>query len=219
MNGFWRMALLAALLPAGGLATSAWAQDQSTTPAPQDQPSAAAPAQDQSPPAPAPAPTAQDQQPAPAPAPAATAPAEHQHVMPADAGPAPHQRQKAPADAYVYIGWPNDGEVIRSTRFKVWFGARNIGIAPAGVNVPNTGHHHLLIDVDLPDPDEPIPNDKNHLHYGLGQTEAMVDLPPGRHTLQLLLGDADHVPFDPPLASKKIVIYVRPGGGGPVASH
>ena len=74
----------------------------------------------------------------------------------------------------------------------------------------NTGHHHLLIDVPVPPLDQPIPNDHNHLHFGLGQTETMIELPPGTHTLQLLMGDADHVPHDPPVMSRRITIYVRP---------
>jgi Domain of unknown function (DUF4399) len=117
-------------------------------------------------------------------------------------------RTPAPHDAYVYIGWPLDGATV-GTKFKVWFGTRNFGIAPAGVQKANTGHHHLLIDVPLPPLDQPIPNDRNHLHFGLGQTEAIVELPPGKHTLQLLMGDADHVPHDPALMSRRITIYVR----------
>ena len=73
--------------------------------------------------------------------------------------------------------------------FKVWFGLRGMGVAPAGVDKPNTGHHHLIVDADLPPPDQPIPNNKNYLHFGGGQTETILDLPPGKHTLQLLLGD------------------------------
>jgi hypothetical protein len=115
----------------------------------------------------------------------------------------------APADAYLYIGWPNDGEVINSCQFRVWFGLRHMGVAPAGVDKPNTGHHHLLIDTDLGAPEEPIPNDRNHLHFGGGQTEAMVELPPGTHTLQLVMGDKDHVPHNPPVVSKQITITVR----------
>jgi hypothetical protein len=114
----------------------------------------------------------------------------------------------APPDASLYIGWPNDGEVVKSP-FKVWFGLRNMGVAPAGVEKPNTGHHHLLIDVELPPLDEPIPNNLNHLHFGAGQTETVLELPPGRHTLQLLMGDKDHLPFDPPVVSKTIAITVR----------
>ncbi|HET6307133.1 MAG TPA: DUF4399 domain-containing protein [Rhodopila sp.] len=127
------------------------------------------------------------------------------------------KRTPAPADAYVYIGWPNDGQVLHSTHFKVWFGTRNFGVAPAGTNKPNTGHHHLLIDTALPPLDQPIPNDSHHLHFGLGQTETWVDLPPGTHTLQLLMGDADHIPHDPPVMSKKITIYVRAPAENPGA--
>jgi hypothetical protein len=115
----------------------------------------------------------------------------------------------SPKDALVYIGWPNDGEVINTRTVKIWFGLRHMGVAPAGVDKPNTGHHHLLIDTDLPPFDEPIPNDRNHLHFGGGQTEAVIELPPGTHTLQLLLGDKDHVPHNPPVYSKKITITVR----------
>jgi hypothetical protein len=132
-------------------------------------------------------------------------------AKPAEQQAAPDQgfkRTPAPADAYVYIGWPTDGAVIHSTHIKVWFGTRNFGVAPAGTYKPNTGHHHLLIDTDLPPLDQPIPNDKNHLHFGLGQTETVIELPPGTHTLQLLMGDGDHIPHDPPLMSKKITIHV-----------
>ena len=118
-------------------------------------------------------------------------------------------RTPAPAEAYVYIGWPNDGEVLRTRRFKVWFGTRNFGVAPAGVTKANTGHHHLLIDSALPPLDEPIPNNKQHLHFGAGQTETYIELPPGTHTLQIMMGDADHVPHDPPLVSKKITVRVQ----------
>src|SRR3954454_9818163 len=121
------------------------------------------------------------------------------------------QRSPAPREAYVYIGWPQDGQVINGTRFKVWFGTRNFGVAPAGVTTPNTGHHHIIIDAPLPPLDGPVPNDRNHLHFGLGQTETMLELPPGTHTLQLLMGDADHVPHDPPVMSKRITITVRAG--------
>ena len=115
----------------------------------------------------------------------------------------------APADAYLYIGWPNDGEVIDARRFRVWFGLRHMGVAPAGIDKPNTGHHHLLVDTPIPPADQPIPNDRNHLHFGGGQTEAMVDLPPGTHTLQLIMGDKDHVPHNPPIVSKQVTVTVR----------
>jgi hypothetical protein len=116
----------------------------------------------------------------------------------------------APANANLYIGWPNDGEVISAGKpFRVWFGLRNMGVAPKDVKVPNTGHHHLLIDVAMPPPDQEIPSDRNHLHFGAGETEAMVELPPGKHTLQLLMGDDKHIPHNPPIRSKKISITVK----------
>ena len=87
---------------------------------------------------------------------------------------------------------------------------RGMGVTHAGDNFQNSGHHHLLIDVDEPlNPDEPIPQDKAHMHFGAGQTEARIELPPGKHTLQLVLGDADHYPFVPPVVSKKITIRIK----------
>lgn len=123
--------------------------------------------------------------------------------------PATADERKPMADnAREYIIWPADGEVIQGGKFWLRMGLSGVGIAPAGVDKKLTGHHHLLIDVDLPPLDEPIPNDKNHLHFGRGQTEARIELPPGRHTLQLLLGDDNHVPHQPPLYSKKITVIV-----------
>lgn len=114
----------------------------------------------------------------------------------------------APKDAYLYIIWPTDGERIKGA-FWCRFGLRNMGVTHAGDKTPNTGHHHLLIDIDEPlDPNEPIPSDKKHLHFGAGQTEVRLELPPGPHTLQLVFGDADHIPFDPPVVSRKIRIVV-----------
>jgi hypothetical protein len=115
----------------------------------------------------------------------------------------------APENAYVYIGWPNDGEVIGRGQIRVWFGLRHMGVAPAGVGKPNTGHHHLLIDTELQDLDAPIPSDRNHLHFGGGQTETTLELPPGSHTLQLVMGDLDHIPHNPPVMSKKVTVTVR----------
>ena len=100
-----------------------------------------------------------------------------------------------------------------------------MGVAPAGVDKPNSGHHHLLIDAPLPPLDQPIPNDENHLHFGGGQTEANVTLQTGRHTLQLLLGDAYHVPHQPPVYSDPVVVYVGltppppPSATSPVRRH
>ena len=115
----------------------------------------------------------------------------------------------SPAGAKVYIINLKDGAEVTSP-FLVQFGLSGMGIAPAGVEKPNTGHHHLLIDTDLPPLDEEVPNDKNHLHFGLGQTEARIELPPGRHTLQLLFADDNHVPHKPALYSKKITVIVPP---------
>ena len=115
----------------------------------------------------------------------------------------------APKDAEVYIIWPYDGAVINGGKFWLRMGLRNMGVAPKGVDVPDTGHHHVLIDTDLPPAGEPIPSDRNHLHFGAGETEARIELPPGKHTLQLLLGDSNHVSFVPPVYSKKISITVR----------
>ncbi len=115
----------------------------------------------------------------------------------------------APKNAYLYIGWPNDGEVVRKNNFRVWFGLRNMGIAPAGTEKSMTGHHHLIVDAPLPPMDEEIPADKNHLHCGKGQTETRITLPSGTHTLQLLLGDLDHLPHNPPMVSQKKTITVK----------
>jgi hypothetical protein len=116
----------------------------------------------------------------------------------------------APANAYAYIGYPNDGQTLPAGKpFKVWFGLRYMGVAPRGVKFPNSGHHHLLIDTDLPPMDKEIPSDRNHLHFGAGETETMIELPPGKHTLQLLMGDDKHLPHNPPVYSRKITIYVK----------
>jgi hypothetical protein len=119
------------------------------------------------------------------------------------------QGTPAPADAYLYFVWPQDGTTIKGA-FWARFGLRNMGVTQAGSNAPNAGHHHLLVDVNEPlQPNEPIPQDKAHLHFGAGQTEARIELPPGKHTLQLVLGDAKHIPFNPPVVSKKITITVK----------
>ncbi|MDE1184295.1 DUF4399 domain-containing protein [Paraburkholderia sp.] len=116
----------------------------------------------------------------------------------------------APPGAFAYIGYPNDGQVVQANKpFRVWFGLRFMGVAPKGVKYPNTGHHHLLIDTDLPPMDQEIPSDRNHLHFGAGETETMITLPPGRHTLQLLMGDDMHIPHNPPIYSKKITVIAR----------
>jgi hypothetical protein len=121
----------------------------------------------------------------------------------------PRQRGQAPKDAKAYIIWPPNGAVIDGGKLWVRMGLQNFGVAPAGVKKDNTGHHHLIIDRELPPLDEEIPNDKNHLHFGGGQTEARIELPPGVHTLQMLIGDSEHIPHDPPVTSPKITITVR----------
>ncbi|MBN8734898.1 MAG: DUF4399 domain-containing protein [Xanthomonadales bacterium] len=116
---------------------------------------------------------------------------------------------KAPADARVYIISPADGATV-GRDVTVRFGLSGMGVAPAGVEREHTGHHHLLIDVaTLPAAGQPIPNDEHHMHFGGGQTETVLHLAPGTHTLQLELGDANHVPFDPPVVSSKITIHVK----------
>lgn len=126
----------------------------------------------------------------------------------AAAGQEKHKSKPAPQGVRLYIVWPANGQVIKGGKFWLRMGLKGMGVAPAGVVWPNTGHHHVLIDVEPPPQDEPIPNDRNHLHFGKGQTEARVELPPGKHTLQLMLGDEDHVPFDPPVLSQKITVTV-----------
>ena len=119
------------------------------------------------------------------------------------------QGKPAAKDAVVYFVWPQSGAVIKGA-FWCRFGLRNMGITHAGDNFQNSGHHHLLIDVSEPlDPNEPIAQDKSHLHYGAGQTEARIELPPGKHTLQLVLGDANHYPFQPPVVSNKVTVTIK----------
>ena len=121
----------------------------------------------------------------------------------------------SPKGAAVYFVGLNDGATV-PTKVTVRFGLHDMGVAPAGLDRANSGHHHLLIDTELPPLDQPIPNDFNHLHFGAGQTEAEITLKPGTHTLQLLFGDKDHIPHNPPLMSPRIrVVVMAPGGEGP----
>lgn len=118
------------------------------------------------------------------------------------------QRTPAPDDARAYIQSPADGAEVTSPVL-VRFGLSGIGVAPAGVTASNTGHHHLLIDVDtLPPDDQPLPSTDQVRHFGGGQTETTIELPPGEHTLQLALGDALHIPHNPPVRSEVITITV-----------
>lgn len=122
--------------------------------------------------------------------------------------PAPEPEPKAP-EPMVYFIEPLDGATV-SNPVRVVFGLRNFGVAPAGVNHLNTGHHHLLIDSELPRLDQPIPSSDKIRHFGGGQTETRLILLPGTHTLQLLIGDYAHMPHVPPIVSEKVTITVKP---------
>tara|TARA_R110002167_G_scaffold1445_3_gene7099 strand:- start:2163 stop:2594 length:432 start_codon:yes stop_codon:yes gene_type:complete len=119
------------------------------------------------------------------------------------------QMEKSPAadGAQAYIVSPMDGATVPTT-FDVVFGLKGMGVAPAGTQVNNTGHHHLLVDgAELPDLDMPL--GANVTHFGAGQTQTTLTLTPGQHTLQLILGDHMHIPHNPAVVSEKITITVR----------
>ena len=119
------------------------------------------------------------------------------------------EKSSSPDKAMLYIISPQDGDTV-SSPVKVIFGLNGMGVAPAGIKMKNTGHHHLLIDLaQLPDINLPIPSDDHHRHFGKGQTEALIELDKGEHTLQLILGDHMHVPHESPIISKKIRIKVN----------
>lgn len=121
------------------------------------------------------------------------------------------ERQPAPEGAGVYIISPADGEMV-SSPITVRFGLSGMGVAPAGSEADHTGHHHLLIDVDeedLPPMNLPLPATDNIVHFGGGQTETTIELPPGKHRLQLVLGDHLHIPHQPPVMSEVITITVK----------
>lgn len=111
-------------------------------------------------------------------------------------------------DAEAYIVSPKDGATL-SGPVKVVFGLKGYGVAPAGVDKAKTGHHHLLINSAIKDLGKPIPKDDQHRHFGGGQTEGTLDLPPGKHSLQLVLGDHKHIPHNPPIKSEVITITVK----------
>jgi hypothetical protein len=138
----------------------------------------------------------------------------HVTVVESAPGSAAHARRPSAANAAAYFVYPTDGAYVSRTPI-IRFGLANMGIAPAGVEKAFTGHHHLLIDTPLPPLDQPIPNDFNHLHFGAGQTEAQITLSLGTHTLQLLLGDADHMAHEPPVYSKPITVHVTTAGRRP----
>ncbi len=114
----------------------------------------------------------------------------------------------AQAEPELYFISPQAGDVL-SSPVTVRFGLSGFGVAPAGVDKAKTGHHHLLIDTGLPALDMPVPSDEHHRHFGGGQTETSIKLVPGKHTLQLLLGDFAHRPHQPPIASTVITITVE----------
>jgi len=114
----------------------------------------------------------------------------------------------APAEAKVYFISPQNGATV-SSPVTVRFGLSGMGVAPAGIEMAGTGHHHLIVDAPLPDVTKTIPTDDKHLHFGGGQTETQLTLPPGQHTLQLVLGDYLHIPHTPPVVSEKITITVK----------
>ena len=118
-------------------------------------------------------------------------------------------KNKAPDNAAVYFQSPKDGDTVTSP-FTVRFGLKGMGVAPAGVNQPNTGHHHLLVDLEkVPDYNAALPVTENIRHFGAGQTETELTLPSGKHTLQLVLGDYLHIPHEKPVVSEKITITVQ----------
>jgi hypothetical protein len=118
------------------------------------------------------------------------------------------ERTPAPEGVGLYFISPTDGATVPSP-VSVQFGLSGMGVAPAGVQMDKTGHHHLIVNAELPDLDQPIPADDNYRHFGGGQTEASVELAPGTHTLQLLLGDFLHIPHEPPVMSDQITITVE----------
>ncbi len=119
-------------------------------------------------------------------------------------------RSESPSDAALYIITPENGDVVQSGSVNIKFGLSGMGVAPATIEFPNSGHHHLLVNAaELPPMDLPIPTDSAHLHFGLGQTETTLELSPGTYTLQLLLGDYSHIPHDPPVMSEPVTITVE----------
>ena len=125
----------------------------------------------------------------------------------ANSGAATGRTASAPGAA-VFIISPVNGSTVGSP-VTVRFGISGMTVAPAGQFTNDSGHHHLLIDTALENPDQPIPNDAAHLHFGKGQTETTIELAPGQHTLQLVLGDGNHIPHDPPVISKVVTFTVE----------
>ncbi len=138
--------------------------------------------------------------------PATQATAEPAAETPAPAAALP--RTASVEGARVFFISPADGDTVTSP-VRIEFGIEGMTVAPAGDNTPHSGHHHLLIDTGLPEMGLPIPADANHVHFGDGSTSTEIELEPGQHTLQMLLGDHLHIPHDPPLTSDPITITVE----------
>jgi hypothetical protein len=117
-------------------------------------------------------------------------------------------RQPSPPGAKVFFIEPSNGATV-SSPLAVKFGISGMTLSPAGTPAEHAGHHHLLVDKKLADPMSPIPADDHHKHFGKAQTETSVTLTPGPHTLQLVLGDHNHIPHNPPVASDVITITVK----------
>jgi len=117
-------------------------------------------------------------------------------------------RTPATPGAELYFIAPTEGATVTGP-VTVRFGLKGMGVAPAGIQLADTGHHHLIVDAELPPLDKPIPADANHIHFGKGQTETTLTLAPGKHTLQLVLGDHLHIPHQPAVVSQKITITVK----------
>ncbi|MDP7009761.1 MAG: DUF4399 domain-containing protein [Verrucomicrobiota bacterium] len=137
-------------------------------------------------------------------------------TMPLTAADKAVKRQASAKKAKVYIISPKDGKTLKNGKVRVVFGLSGMGVCPAtlagpdGKPLPNTGHHHLLLDAkEMPPMNAPLAAADTLLHYGGGQTETVLDLKPGTHTLQLVFADWLHIPHDPPLISKKITITVK----------
>jgi hypothetical protein len=134
-------------------------------------------------------------------------------AAPADAAPAEEAaaalpRTPSPEGARVFFISPADGDTVTNP-VHIVFGIEGMEVAPAGTDEPHSGHHHILIDADLPDLTMPIPASENYVHFGDGRTETEITLEPGEHTLQMLLGDHIHIPHDPPVMSEKITVFVE----------
>jgi len=117
-------------------------------------------------------------------------------------------RSDAPAGASLYFVSLKDGDVVQSP-LTVEFGLDGMDVVPAGTQAAGSGHHHIIIDAELPPFDQPIPADEHHVHFGDGSTSTELQLAPGEHKLQLLLGDHLHIPHQPPVSSDRITITVE----------